>query len=345
MLRQLLAATLCAVLVAPAYPSESTLPRSSSTPSHSYDAATLSKTRVWGSNEKILLHFRATLLLSEKQHWGCTNRSDKTVVGSVVTYDYDAFGNLLHQTGTTLNNYLYAGEQFDPDLNLYYNRARYLNVSTGRFWNMDTYEGDAFAPISLHKYLYASSDPVNRIDPEGQEDADVSSNLISASGQTILATIAIVSAVAAVCTIDYELGRDDCFDRNPDRERTFHHGTTLLDAQEVVQNQAFNVVRKIARQKNPSILDFGSGLYMTDSLQTAGIFAGVQGFDVREGGPAVVRVDITQRNWKLLVLQGAIDSSPITGLGGHSQVFVPFFLVPRLDYLKQNYSLISPPFD
>jgi RHS repeat-associated protein len=261
------------------------------------------------------------------------------------TYDYDAFGNLLHSTGTTPNNYLFSGEQFDPDLHLYYNRARYLNVTTGRFWTMDTFEGDASVPISLHKYLYASTDPVNRVDPEGQEDADVSSNLISASGQTILATIAIVSAVAAVCTIDYELGRDDCFDRNPDRERTFYHGTTLLDAQEVVQNQAFNVVRKIARQKNPSILDFGSGLYMTDSLQTAGIFAGVQGFDVREGGPAVVRVDITQRNWRLLVLEGAVDSSPITGLGGHSQVFVPFFLVPRLDYLKQNYSLISPPFD
>jgi hypothetical protein len=44
------------------------------------------------------------------------------------TYDYDAFGNLIHSTGTTPNNYLFAGEQFDPDLNLYYNRARYLNM-------------------------------------------------------------------------------------------------------------------------------------------------------------------------------------------------------------------------
>ena len=33
----------------------------------------------------------------------------------------------------TPNNYLFAGEQFDPDLNPYYNRARYLNVSTRRF--------------------------------------------------------------------------------------------------------------------------------------------------------------------------------------------------------------------
>ena len=34
------------------------------------------------------------------------------------TYDYDAFGNLIHSTGSTPNNYLFAGEQFDPDLHL-----------------------------------------------------------------------------------------------------------------------------------------------------------------------------------------------------------------------------------
>jgi len=259
------------------------------------------------------------------------------------TYDYDAFGNLIHQTGTTPNNYLFAGEQFDPDLNLYYNRARYLNVSTGRFWSMDSFEGNQLAPASLHKYLYSSADPVDRVDPEGQQD--LVSEIAGEADTQIVQAIAVVSAVAALCTIDYELGRNDCFDRNPDRERTFYHGTTQLDAEEVVQNQAFNVSRKIARQKEPSLLDFGGGLYMTDNLSTAGIFAGLQGTDFREGGPAVVRVDITQRNWKTLVFQGAIDSSLITGLGGHFQVFVPFFLVPELDYLKERYSLILPPFD
>jgi RHS repeat-associated protein len=89
------------------------------------------------------------------------------------TYDYDAFGNLLHSSTTlatpTLNNYLFAGEQFDPDLNLYYNRARYLNTSTGRFWSMDSFEGRSQDPLSLHKYLYASSDPINRLDPVGND--------------------------------------------------------------------------------------------------------------------------------------------------------------------------------
>ena len=94
----------------------------------------------------------------------------------IVTYDYDAFGILLHSTGTTPNNYLYSGEQFDPDLGLYYNRARYLNTSTGRFFSMDTDEGDAESPLSLHKYLYVASDPVDLVDPSGHDpnfgDAD-----------------------------------------------------------------------------------------------------------------------------------------------------------------------------
>jgi RHS repeat-associated protein len=84
------------------------------------------------------------------------------------TYDYDAFGNLIHSTGTTPNVYLYSGEQFDPDLHLYYNRARYLNVTTGRFWTMDTQEGNGEDPLSLHKYSYVEGDPVDAIDPTGR---------------------------------------------------------------------------------------------------------------------------------------------------------------------------------
>jgi RHS repeat-associated protein len=87
------------------------------------------------------------------------------------TYDYDAFGNLTNSTGSTPNNYLFAGEQYDPALSLYYNRARYLNTSTGRFWGMDEDEGNDEVPLSLHKYLYADADPVDGIDPSGFQDS------------------------------------------------------------------------------------------------------------------------------------------------------------------------------
>jgi hypothetical protein len=53
------------------------------------------------------------------------------------TCDYDAFGNEIHTSTTlsspTANEFLFAGEQFDSDLHLDYNRAKYLNVTTGRF--------------------------------------------------------------------------------------------------------------------------------------------------------------------------------------------------------------------
>jgi RHS repeat-associated protein len=145
----------------------------------------LSKTRVWGSNEEILLHFRATLLLSEKQHWGYEKCSWKNVVGSGVTYDYDAFGNLIHSTGTTPNNYLFASEQFDSDLHLYYNRARYLSTSTGRFWSMDTDEGDFASPPSLHKYLYAGNDPIDLSDPSGRDFGFADAAITGAIANTI----------------------------------------------------------------------------------------------------------------------------------------------------------------
>jgi len=85
------------------------------------------------------------------------------------SYEYDAFGNSFTKTGSTPNNYLYRGEQYDSDLGLYYLRARYYNPTTGRFLSRDPEDGKPTDPASLHKYLYAGGDPVNRIDPKGRE--------------------------------------------------------------------------------------------------------------------------------------------------------------------------------
>ena len=41
-----------------------------------------------------------------------------TASGAGVSYDYDAFGNLINSTGSTPNHYLFAGEQYDPALGL-----------------------------------------------------------------------------------------------------------------------------------------------------------------------------------------------------------------------------------
>jgi len=88
------------------------------------------------------------------------------------TYEYDAFGNKINSTGTTPNNYLYRGEQYDGDLGLYYLRARYYNPATGRFMSRDPEDHAPTAPNQLHKYLYAGGDPVNAFDPTGRDLAE-----------------------------------------------------------------------------------------------------------------------------------------------------------------------------
>ncbi len=93
------------------------------------------------------------------------------ITGAVTdTYDYDAWGNIVSSTGSTPNVYLYRGEQFDPDLQLYYLRARYFNPLTGRFLTRDPLNGKMTDPRTLHKYLYAGGDPINMIDPRGRQD-------------------------------------------------------------------------------------------------------------------------------------------------------------------------------
>lgn len=84
------------------------------------------------------------------------------------TYDYDAFGNLIRKTGTTGNGQLYAGEEFVASEGLYYLRARYMNVQSGRFLTRDTFNGVNRKPSTLHKYIYAEADPIDKRDPSGK---------------------------------------------------------------------------------------------------------------------------------------------------------------------------------
>jgi RHS repeat-associated protein len=117
---------------------------------------------------------------------------------SVVTdeYEYDAYGNSFTKSGTTPNNYLYRGEQYDPDLGLYYLRARYYNPATGRFLSRDPEGGKLNDPRTFHKYLYAGGDPVNRIDPRGREDEDEGVGLIA-----FISTKVVPNLIRLACTL------------------------------------------------------------------------------------------------------------------------------------------------
>jgi RHS repeat-associated protein len=103
------------------------------------------------------------------------------------SYTYDAFGMPITTSGTTPNDFLYSGEQFDSAVGLYYLRARYFNSATGRFETMDPYEGDVLNPATLHKYVYAGNNPVNADDPSGQDAIVEVAFLYTRPGFSVLA--------------------------------------------------------------------------------------------------------------------------------------------------------------
>ena len=117
------------------------------------------------------------------------------------TYDYEAFGEVLNQTGQTENSYLFTGEQFDSSLNQYYLRARYYDQGVGRFTQMDTWQGNNFDPVTLHKYLYANADPVRYSDPTGQ---NASINSLAVLGLAVLGTASVYSSYQLLTDVSFE---------------------------------------------------------------------------------------------------------------------------------------------
>ena len=116
-------------------------------------------------------------------------------------YTYDAFGILLeswckdgnntlvsvsaNDPRLTPNAYRFTGEQWDQDLGLYYLRARYYSPELGRFWTMDSYEGNQEDPLSIHKYLYCHDNPTGRIDPSGSMDLNSTLSVIGNMGYMV----------------------------------------------------------------------------------------------------------------------------------------------------------------
>jgi len=83
------------------------------------------------------------------------------------TYRYSAFGELQSRTGTTINNYLYTGQQFDSLTRLYSLRARYYAPYDGRFISRDVFSYNFNNPIELDRYVYTADNPVNAVDFTG----------------------------------------------------------------------------------------------------------------------------------------------------------------------------------
>jgi RHS repeat-associated protein len=82
-------------------------------------------------------------------------------------FSYDAFGNATASAVSSGMRVGYNGELIDRLSGLIYLRDRWYDPSVGRFTRADSWEGDISAPLSLHKYAFGNQDPVNHIDPSG----------------------------------------------------------------------------------------------------------------------------------------------------------------------------------
>jgi RHS repeat-associated protein len=79
--------------------------------------------------------------------------------GAKTSYSYDDFGNLTALTGSSTNPYTYNAERLDTTTNLQYLRARYADLSQGRFITRDSVLGEDDEPQSHNLYLYVQNDP------------------------------------------------------------------------------------------------------------------------------------------------------------------------------------------
>ena len=76
-------------------------------------------------------------------------------------YEYDVFGAIRSETGTSDNTRKFTGKEFDADSNLYYYGARYYDPYIGRFTQRDPI-GDG-----VNWYAYVANNPLKFVDPTG----------------------------------------------------------------------------------------------------------------------------------------------------------------------------------
>lgn len=143
------------------------------------------------------------------------------------TFAFDAWGNILSRSGDTVDH-LYRGEWFDPNIGYYNLRARWMDPAVGRFTQMDKFDGFSADPVSLHKYVYANSDPTNRIDPSGYN-----SNLLSSA---VAVGIVAVLATGAMIAMNQTRGSS----ATADRKFSVWDAVAVSQYRPAANNQALN---------------------------------------------------------------------------------------------------------
>jgi RHS repeat-associated protein len=145
------------------------------------------RTYVWGKGIDNLLamtvHTGAMTVtyLAVKDHLGSVHALTDQDGAIIESYRFDAWGNILavlDSSGEPItsgqsqfgNRYLWQGREYSWTTGLYYFRARWYDPVVGRWLSLD--------PIGisggLNQYVFCGNDPINKIDPFGDDPFKVS---------------------------------------------------------------------------------------------------------------------------------------------------------------------------
>jgi len=118
------------------------------------------------------------------------------------TRQYDAWGNL--ESGGTSAGYAFAGREWDPEVGLYYVRARYYDPTTGRF-----IREDPIRQKNGNLYPYAADNPVGYIDPFGNEPVSIAlAGIAGATAPAWVGPAAVAVTGAAAIAAAWGIGEN-----------------------------------------------------------------------------------------------------------------------------------------
>ena len=82
---------------------------------------------------------------------------------------YDAWGNERERVGSSASKFTFTGHELDEETLLVYAKSRFYDTRIGRFIGQDSYIGVSNIPQSLHRYVYARTNPLKFVDEDGRD--------------------------------------------------------------------------------------------------------------------------------------------------------------------------------
>jgi RHS repeat-associated protein len=101
-----------------------------------------------------------------------------------LTKSYQPYGGMLSSSGSGSSAYGFTGEWMD-NTGLMYLRARYYAPGVGRFISKDSWAGDYNRPLTLNRWNYSLSNPINYTDPTGHYAKEIHYRVTLQLGRTI----------------------------------------------------------------------------------------------------------------------------------------------------------------